>query len=179
MTLPVSPNAISMSQMNTEISRSSSAQLALSDATLRGLISKGAGVQFSFSELHGKSFETINISNATILHLAHTPANASAAYRLDNAGNIIRFNGATPTDMGDWITPQVNMANYESRATLNSGTTPSGTLNTWQALTSNRTWTLSRSTVGTSSCSITVEIRRAVDGVVMDSAIISLTAEKD
>jgi hypothetical protein len=103
---------------------------------------------------------------------------ATAVYTLGSDGNIYGTEiSNTVIDRGDWITPQTNMSSFECRATLVSGTLTSGTVGTWLNLGSNRTWTRTRTTLGVSSTTMTVEIRRASDAVVVDSASITLTAD--
>lgn len=67
------------------------------------------------------------------------------------------------------------------RATVTSGTTPSGSLTaTWLALSASRSWTLSRSSVGVTACSLTFEIATDSGGVnivTSDSATITATME--
>ena len=46
---------ISLSDVNDELSLSSTAQIALNDAAVRGLIGKGSGAQFGLAELYGAS----------------------------------------------------------------------------------------------------------------------------
>ena len=102
----------------------------------------------------------------------------TALYRLASSGNIEATNGTnTVVDIGDWITPQNNMANYECRATMVSGILSSGTINAWQSLSVDRQWTVLRASPGSNQAIITVEIRRAIDAVVLDSATITLTAQ--
>lgn len=54
MPLPASPNAISFSQVNTELGLSSTAQISLNDAAVRSLFGKASGA-ISMSDGHGKS----------------------------------------------------------------------------------------------------------------------------
>jgi len=54
MTLPVSPNAISFSQVNTELGLSSTAQISLNDSAVRTLFGKASGA-ISMSDGRGKS----------------------------------------------------------------------------------------------------------------------------
>lgn len=54
MTLPVAPNSISMSQVNTELSRASTDLISLGGSGPRGLASINTGT-ISMSDLHGKS----------------------------------------------------------------------------------------------------------------------------
>lgn len=85
---------------------------------------------------------------------------ATAGWTFSTAGNV--------TDEGEsgnhhqWYSPPETGigAGYWVRATLNSGTSPSGAaLATWLSLASvARQWTLTRSTQGTSTCSLTISI---------------------
>lgn len=94
------------------------------------------------------------------------------------AGISIGSNGAFYTyihnaaiETSKWITPQTNMSDYEVRATLSSGDTPTGTFDTWQALTASRTWTLTSTVVDeTLSATVLIEIRWTGNNVVQDSA---------
>jgi hypothetical protein len=54
MTLPVSPNSISLSQVNTELGLTSTATVSLNDAVVRALFSKSSGI-ISMSDGWGKS----------------------------------------------------------------------------------------------------------------------------
>jgi hypothetical protein len=122
--------------------------------------------------------DQITISNVNIDSTVVDPGTAIARYELQSDGDIERTVSSTTSDIGDWITPKINMANYEVRATLNSGDTPSGSaLNSWLSLGTTRNWALIESGAGSSSsCSLNVEIRRASDGTVLDSATISMSA---
>lgn len=81
--------------------------------------------------------------------------------------------GAAAIDVA-WISPQVGMDQFEVRATVLSGDTPPGFIGTWLSLASSWTWgwTAEDSPKG---CDLTIEIRGAVDHVVVDSATITLT----
>jgi hypothetical protein len=76
----------------------------------------------------------------------------------------------------DWVVPKdVAPSDYEVRATLNSGSLSSGTVGSWLALTSNRSWSVSA--VGSSSsqtADLTLEIRQGAN--VLASAVYSLSA---
>jgi hypothetical protein len=104
---------------------------------------------------------------------------SSVAYNLTNTGKAQKFalnNGGT-TDLENWTVPQLNMALYTARAHVNSGTSPSGdALDSDLALSSTRSWGLTQSVVGTKTCVLLVTIKRASDGVTMDTALITLTA---
>lgn len=82
-------------------------------------------------------------------------ATASVTFRSD--GYVTNQNAV---DLGDWITPQgFAPGDYEIRATPNPDTPDAGTMNTWLALTSSRTWSETQSGVGTSAKTFQIEIR--------------------
>jgi hypothetical protein len=117
----------------------------------------------------------ITIDDLTVTQDAgQNPANAE--YRLEGGGDIIANTDANPNvDVGDWIFPKTLVSGiYEVRATLNSGTTPVGTLNTWLSLSANRSWSLQQIDTGTKACSLTIEIR--IGPNVLDTATINLVA---
>lgn len=111
---------------------------------------------------------------------ATTPSTATATFRLESDGDI----GATTAnntvnDVGDWITPKTNMANYECRADVTSGALTSGTTGAWQSLATTRTWTLSKlSGTGVDTAIFTLQIRRASDAVVLSTATITMQASR-
>ncbi len=124
--------------------------------------------------------DVISIADVTAASSVASPTNATASYSLGNDGDIDRTAGTnTVSDQGDWISPRTGMAGYEARATVTSGALTSGTEGTWLSLASTRTWSLTISGVapGSGSCVFTLEIRRALDGVVLDTATITLTAQ--
>lgn len=115
----------------------------------------------------------VSISDRSVQRIVVDPVDATASYELESDGDI----AVNLADSGDWITPKAAAgAAYECRATVVSGTFTSGTFGSWLPLSSTRSWSLLRSTIGTSTASMTLEIRRASDGVVLDSATISFTA---
>lgn len=116
--------------------------------------------------------DSITIEDMTCVATAATP---TAQYQLRSDGNIFGTSGTNAViDRGDWITPQTNMANYSARMTLVSGSFSSGTLDAWLNLGTNRVWT--RGGAGSNFATGTVEIRRDADGVVVDTALISLVS---
>lgn len=124
----------------------------------------------------GAGGEIVSISDATPHGNSVSPANATATYSLTNAGDIVHGDGAG-TDQGDWISPKRNFGSYEVRATETAGTVTTGTVGSWLALSTTRTWTKTRTSdsPGTDSVTLTVEIRKA--GVTLDTATITIEAE--
>lgn len=83
-----------------------------------------------------------------------------------------------------WILPRNSTVGdaYEVRMTKNSGTTITGTVGSWLALTSNRSWSVTRAPgegLGTNSANVTLEIRLASTGEVLASATFDIQATVD
>lgn len=101
----------------------------------------------------------------------------TATYTLTNTG-LVQDHDATTLE--NWVTPTTAAgAAYEVRATLvpYSGTLSAGTTGSWLVLSSTRSWSVTAATTGSADASITVEIRLAASGTVLDSASIILHAE--
>lgn len=121
---------------------------------------------------------TITISDRGVVAF-NTGSNGIAQYQLRSNGDLFLTSGNnTVVDGGDWITPQTNMSLYSARMTINSGSSTSGTFGTWLGLGTTRTWTLSGGTGGVDA-TWTVEIRLESTGVVLDTAVLSVHAERD
>lgn len=125
----------------------------------------------------------VAISNTTV-NATRIGASTTATYQLENDGGIgvSNANGTSIIDGGNWVTPAGASvaALFECRATVISGSLTSGTTGSWLALDTTRTWTLgSGGPPGSQTCVFTLEIRRASDGVVVDSADITLEAESE
>ena len=122
----------------------------------------------------------VSIADLSVDDVTVSPTNASSTYQLTNAGviNRITVSGGTTTP-GNWVFPaSAAGANYEVRATVNSGALTSGTTGSWTALSSTQSWVRQQSSIGTSSCNLTIEIRHATSLVVLDTASITLNAER-
>jgi hypothetical protein len=123
--------------------------------------------------------DRISLSNVNVSATGAT--SQTATYTLESDGDVISATtDGGSVDEGDWIAPKANApSDYECRVTLDSGDTPTtGTLNSWLALTSDRSWTLSVIASGNSAqCSLTVEIRKG-SGPALASATVTLYAER-
>lgn len=122
----------------------------------------------------------IALSNATPSSSVIDPADAAAQYELTNAGDIrLTVSDNTVSDAGDWMSPKVSAyaTNYEVFATLNSGTLTAGTTGSWLGLETTRTWTRNRTSVGSTTAQIGLEIRRKGTTTVLASCTVTLTAE--
>ena len=118
----------------------------------------------------------VNLTNQTANSFTLSPGTAEAAYILNSNGNAqLLQDGNTTNVSGEWLVFGTNSA-FEVRATLNSGSLSSGTTGTWLSLGTTRTWTV-QETAGTKTANLTIEIRRASDGTVLDSCTVDITAE--
>ena len=180
--------AISLNDIHQEAGGTSGTTASVDDTDIRSLneaagktINNTAGTQVSFSDFYGASGIVVEISNGTFSDLAFD-STASVFIRLNSNGTISKDDGSLGnyTDT-EWVSPTSTGigSSYEVRATMTSGVTPSGTFNSWIALSTNRTWTLSRSNLGTTTSSFTLQIRDTATDTVQDSASISFNVEVD
>jgi len=94
-----------------------------------------------------------------------------------SSGAFYRYLHGVPIEVSKWLAPQTDMGDYEIRATLVSGDTPSGTFDTWQTLDTTRSWELATGTPEEFViASVLIEIRWTGNNVVQDSATYSLSA---
>lgn len=122
----------------------------------------------------------LTLPNYTVTDSTLSPTNAIAIFRLNSNGNRQEeLSGGVVNTLGPWVTPTTIASNYESRATVISGSFTSGTFGTWQALSTSRSWNVTRTTIGTSVASMTLEIREAATLTVVASATIGFSATKD
>jgi len=104
------------------------------------------------------------------------PGTAQATCQFESDGDIVSITTTSGTvDVGDWVTPRaVAPGAYEILAHVNSGTSPTGSaLDTWLALTSNRSWTLTQVGAGSKTVNMTISIR--IGGVTLSSGTFVIT----
>lgn len=104
---------------------------------------------------------------------------ATVGYVLSSDGYVYQYFEGGTSQIEPWITPQTNVSSYECFVSLSSGDSPAGTLNAWQSLSSNREWTLTRAALAVAGCVLDVQVRRASDAVVLDTATITLSLARD
>lgn len=110
------------------------------------------------------------------------PSSALARYRLNSDGSVysITNNGGTVA-LEVWKLGGA-AGDYEARATVNSGALTgigNSATGSWLNLGTTRTWgcsTVSPPPPSSNTCNMTIEVRRASDGVVLDSASVVVTA---
>jgi hypothetical protein len=126
----------------------------------------------------GGAGAAVTITLSTQFLYAFTTGTASAAFRLNTNGNAeYSENGGAYSVLEAWCVPAAQAVNYECYASLVSGLA-TGTFDTWLALSSSRTWTVTQVTIGVSDAVINIGIRRAGDATILASADIYLTAER-
>jgi hypothetical protein len=105
--------------------------------------------------------------------------NATATYRLSSGGTISGTQGTnTIVTLGTWLPSGVG-ADYEVKATLTPGTdTPTGSLGAFVSLGVTKTWQLVSTGPGVLESELTIEIRRVSDSVVIQTAVITMQAER-
>lgn len=102
------------------------------------------------------------------------PANAAAEFSLSPTGLV---SGTGQPDY-TWLLAGA-AADYEVKADILAGSLSSGTTGSWMSLASARSWSVTRTVVGSNTCQMTVSIRRVSSGVVQTSATKRLTASVD
>ncbi len=126
---------------------------------------------WSLSYLGSDGAATVNLNAETISDEQVNPADALAQIEFDTAGTV---NG--PSSPYAWLT-NGTASNYEVKATITAGTFSTGTSGSWLALSSARSWTVARTSLGSKSCTATFEIRAIADpSTILDTASITLTA---
>lgn len=126
-------------------------------------------------EAAGGGGGTVAISNDSAIGQLYV------SYRYAADGDIDKDLGYGSSDAGDWLSPKTGMGDYEIRGTLIAGTTPDGNpLNLWlNAGVAGVGWEMT--TVYLSgiekNCTLQVDIRRASDGVIVDTASIYLAVQ--
>lgn len=134
-------------------------------------LSKGAGIP------------VVTLDNQTIDQSVVDPTDLTGGYRLENSADSNKVESrknAVYTQIGNWIPSGADPNLFEHRMTMVSGTNFSGdALATWLDANTAREWTLTRTTVGTTTGTGTIETRLKSTGVVQDSASITITSTVD
>lgn len=124
---------------------------------------------------------TITLAGGGVFKLALEPVDAWAGWRIERDGDVGRLrstSGSPYSDVANWadpVTADVGDA-YEVRLTVNSGISPSGqAVNSWLALTSDRSWYLVQTFEGSKSNNCTIQIRDAATQTVQDSGTYTMS----
>lgn len=111
--------------------------------------------------------------------LATSPANATASFRMNSSGvaESAPTSGTFSTEF-TWKAPWATAGDYEVKMDPTSGSFTSGTTGTYQALSSSRTWTKTRTNDadGTDTVVATCTIRHAASQLVVATFTVTLNA---
>ncbi len=137
------------------------------------------------TDFYGASNITISLSDHSITDVGQSYA--ESGFSLTNSGEATGYALTSNNNYSyspEWASDQPNTAgaDYECRATLQSGTI-SGTMDTWLLLSTTRQWIVTASAssgqINNNSGSFLLEIRDASTQIVLTSATISLSALAD
>jgi hypothetical protein len=121
---------------------------------------------------------SVTLNNETV-DSQNSGADATASWRIDSDGPIyVGYNG-TYLQSYTWTTDAV--ANYEVRAVVIGGSTPTGSaISTWLSCSSDRDWTVTDTTFDEliKQSSLTIEVRDAATLTVRASCQVDLYAER-
>lgn len=111
-------------------------------------------------------------------------ATTTAGITVDNDGNLYESNAAgtaITTLIEDWITPtSAAGAAYEASISGVTGTTPSGpAAGVWSTLATDRTWSITQASAGSSTSSFTLTIRQVSNTSNSVSCSVTLTANNN
>lgn len=131
------------------------------------------GSLLTSSDVAGPISDTVALSGTTsvpntVSDFAIFPATAEAGWRFNLDGSVDKNGGGTYTQFNkytEWVSPKSPATTYYIRATNYSGSNPdSGTLGSWDALTTTREWKWVRSAYGLTSGTLKVEIATDAGG---------------
>jgi hypothetical protein len=145
----------------------------------------GADLAALFMDIAASGTVIPPISNYDLQAFALAPNIALVTFSLENDGDIMtkidETGGAVPIDAGDWIAPKsAAPGTYQARATVTSGLAPaagSDATGTFLPLTTTRNWSQQRTTNGTSSTVLSIDIRDG-SGPVLRTFTVNLFANR-
>jgi hypothetical protein len=171
MAIPAS-GTVSLSDIQTEFGGTNPISISEYYSAAGGVPASG---EISVSDFYGTSAGVVSLSDYNIFVIDDTIATAEITYYTNGA---VTHSQSTSGQL--WFDPNSTGIGdlYEIYVSVSSGVTPSGTLNTWLALSSNRTWSVTDAIDDPSSRSSTlaVQIRDAATQTVQDTATVTLTA---
>lgn len=120
----------------------------------------------------------VQVFSGYIIGIGSTVLASRALVEFNTDGTQYRQEGsAAKASMGSWLKTGV-VGDYQIRATLTSGTSPSGTVGSWLALSSTQTWSVSAPSGTQVVTELLFEIRDAATSAVLDSATVILDSTR-
>ena len=168
MTLPASGNTISLSQVNSELSRAATATIDMNDSAVRSLFGKpGSGNTISMSDGWGKSAITISLASLAGVFGTAYPGNTAYAELIFNSNGTIQAgtsNDGTQS-AGNWASPTTTgigssyWVRFTETASSGAGQTVYGSARgVWHQISSSLYFGVSRTANGGGYRTYTVEI---------------------
>ncbi len=120
----------------------------------------------------------VQLTGATLSDVQVDPTNASVNYRINSDGDEYEQEGGGGySSIATWLLDG-SAGDYDCKLTVNSGTSPTGaSVGSWLDCGTTRTWTLTQSSVGTSSNNCTIEIRDGTTLEVLASATVTMSSQ--
>ena len=175
--MPTPSGTISLSDVNTELGRSSTANISMNEAAVRTLAGVGgSGSIITMDNLRGKSNASAAISDQPAIDNSQSGYGGQgfARYQLNANGVAYRTNfvGTLIAISGEWLTTG-SASLFDAYATFGGGGgSTGGTTGAWLNLATTREWNL-YATNDYVTRALTVQIRLASSGAVLDTATIS------
>lgn len=121
----------------------------------------------------------LGFSFVTPSSIVVSPTVATASFNLQADGDIdATATNNTIADRDDWLAPKIGMSGYEVRATLQSGgPMTTGTMGSYLALSSDRTWTLVQSGIGSIGAVVRYEFRKTGDTAILLTKDVTFNAQ--
>ena len=131
------------------------------------------------SEYSASAGSLVALSGRTVYDIA-AASTATAKYKVDADGSVytqrlVLDAGVYQEVVTEWLRSGA-AGDYEVRATVLYGSVAGSVTGSWLGCGSDREWTLSRSSAGTSEAAIRVELKLAADTAILASAVIPLAA---
>ena len=165
--------------INLELGRSATATSSLNESALRTLAGVSSGA-ISLSSFYGKANASVAISDQSALDYSYSGSGGQgfARYQLNANGVAYRtnVNGTLIAIGGEWLTSG-SAGLFDAYATwTGSAGNPGGVTGAWQNLGTTREWLIYIED-GYASRTLTVQIRLASSGAVLDTATISFEVD--
>jgi len=168
MTLPASPNSISLSQVNTELGRSATANINMNDSAVRSLFGRaGSGTQISMSDGRGKSAITISLTTLNGIYGTAYPGQTAYSESIWSPNGVLQEGTSSMgiQSAGNWASPTTTgigsgyWVRFTETSSSGAGQTVYGSARgVWHQLSSAHTFGVSRTLNGGGYRTYTVEI---------------------